>query len=103
MRKWSFILYVLGMVCLILIYMLPGFEVESLDGMELNERVIVSGKVISERGIYSGTKLLELDSGIRVVCECVESFEGREVRIEGFISEYNGNKQVSVERIELLN
>ncbi|MCA9485381.1 MAG: hypothetical protein KC506_00890 [Nanoarchaeota archaeon] len=102
MRRLSFILYILGIVFLMVLFLQPGREVESLDGLIVNEQVVVSGRVVSEREIYLGTKLLELDNGVEAVCECSDSFEGKDVRIEGFVSEYNGKNQVSVERIFVL-
>ena len=102
MRRIAFILYFVGMFVLVLLFMKSAREVESLDGLEINSRVAVSGTVVEERAIYAETVLLTLDSGIEGICECSRNFEGKSVKIEGVVSEYESEKQITVERITVM-
>ena len=50
--------------------------------------------------MYDEFKLLVLDSGIELVCDCgFESFLDLEVNVEGVVSEFNGKRQVEVLKI----
>jgi len=102
MRRFAFIIAIIGMFVLSLFMGGEGKEIESyeeLQGLEINAKVSVSGKVLEEKVIYEGTKLFILDTGIDLVCECIESFEGKEIEVEGIVSEFEGIKQVRVLRV----
>lgn len=101
MRRWAFVIAILGLFVLVLVFGFNRIEVSSLDELlllEINQRVFLTGNIVSERVIYSGTWLLVLDSGIEMVCSCTRSFFGQ-VDVEGVVSEYNGKKQVEVLKI----
>jgi len=105
MRRFAFVVAVLGM--LVLVFLLIGDPEEILDygdleDLEVNERIVVSGKVESERFIFRGSKLLILEEGIEVICECVGDYEGKEIVVEGIVSEFEGEKQVSALKITTL-
>lgn len=99
MRKWAFILFIVGMFVLFVFLMRGAREIESFEGLEINEKVLVSGLVVEERVLYEGTKLFELENGMELVCECNEQLEGKEIEAEGVVSEYEGKKQLTVLRI----
>ncbi|MFH1290467.1 MAG: hypothetical protein ABIH92_03600 [Nanoarchaeota archaeon] len=102
MRKWAFIVAILGMFVMVLFLNLEPEKVEDysdLEELELNTRVSVMGKVVSERLIYGRTELLVLDNGIDLVFEGVGNFENEEIEVVGVVSEYNEKKQVTVEKI----
>jgi len=100
MRRWAFVVTVLGMFVLSLFLSFGEKKVESLEGLELNQRVSVSGKVVDERVIFESTKLLVLDSDIELICEgCLGVFDGRKVSAVGVVSEFEGKKQVEVLKI----
>ena len=63
MRRWAFIVAILGMFVLALMLNRSPISVENysdLEVLEVNTRVSVSGKVVSERVLYEGKKLIEL-------------------------------------------
>ena len=120
MRKWAFVILILGMfVLLLLMNFLPAKNVgsyEELEKLEINTKVILSGKVVEERVLYEGTKSFELDiedsvnslalvsnetsrNGIELICECTDSFLDEKIIIEGVVSEYEGKRQVEVLKI----
>ena len=103
MRRLSFIFTILGV--LILLFLL-GFgkqteinNPEELERLELNSRVFISGKTVSEKIIFGADKILVLDSGIELVCSCSGNFKDKKVEAEGIVSEYNGVKQIRVLKI----
>ena len=67
--------------------------------MEINKKVRVEGKVVEERVLSSGDRILNLDNGIVVFCSCSENFNNKIAVIEGFVSVYNDEKQVTALRI----
>lgn len=101
MRRWAFVIAMLGMFVLVLFFSVGPEEVESVEGLVVNKNVLLNGIVVEERVIYEGVKVLILDSGIELVCECDESFVDRRVRVEGVVEEFDGRKQVRVLRIEV--
>ncbi len=103
MRRLAFVVVIVGMFVLLLLLNLEPETVESLEdleGLEINTRVVVSGEVVSERVLYLGKRLLVLENGIELVCSCSGGFIGREVFVEGVVSEYGGKKQVEVLEIK---
>jgi len=97
----AFVVFILGMFLLFFYLQYLPTEVSDISGKILNSRVVISGKVVSERIIYSGTRLLEIEGGIVVLCECDNSFLGKNVRVVGKIKEYNGKRQVLAEEVIL--
>ena len=99
MRRWAFAVMVFGMFVLLLMLNMKPKEIgsyEDMEQLEINTRVSVTGKVIEERVIYEDSKLLELENGIELVCECSGFFEDEEVEVIGVVSEYEGKKQIDV-------
>ena len=122
MRRFAFVVLVLGMF--VLVVLLNGSPVEvfgygNLESFELNQRVSVSGEVVSEKIIYSGKWVLVLDiensenslalvsnetssSEIELVCSCEGGFLGEEVNVVGVVGEYNEKKQIEVLKIQIV-
>ncbi|MFH1802246.1 MAG: hypothetical protein ABH864_02220 [archaeon] len=102
MRRWAFVVFVVGMFVLMLMFN-TGFKQvendEALQSLEVNVRVETSGEVVSERIIYPGTKLLNMGNGIDVVFSGEGNFLGKEVSVVGRVSEYAGRKQVTAEEV----
>ena len=108
LRKYAFIVAILGIAFLLGLLILSPKELGSLDeldSMEINEKVMLKGKVGSERdfGDFRIWKLsvIEGDTEIdfEVICDCKESYLGREIEIVGLVSEFNGERQVRVLRV----
>ncbi|MBU0466409.1 MAG: DUF4131 domain-containing protein [Nanoarchaeota archaeon] len=105
MRRWAFIIAIVGMFVLLLLLSQKPVELESYDGLEeleINERVYVTGKVVEEKVIYGERKVLVLDvddGEIDLVFEGFGSFKGEEIEVVGKVGEYEGKKQIEVERI----
>jgi len=98
MRRFAFVIAILGMFVLVLLLNKSEIEVnnyEELEGLEINERVIVNGFVVSERYIFEEV-LLTLDNNLELICECVGNFEGREINAVGVVEDYKGKKQIRV-------
>ena len=74
---------------------------EDVGSLELNTRISISGQVVAERIIYEGTKILELDNGIIILCECNENFKDREIKVVGRVSDYDGKRQIVAEEVSL--
>lgn len=104
MRRWAFIVFIFGMFVLALLFYLPVKKIEdgNLSGNDINERVEVSGEVVSQRVLYGETSLLVLDNGFEILYEGEGLFNGREIRVVGRISEYKSKKQISAEDVFLL-
>ena len=101
MRRWAFIIFVVGMFVLILLLNSGFREVESydeLESLEINTRVYVSGEVESERILYGAERAFEI-KGIEFVCTSCESLIGEKADVEGIVSEYNSKKQVRVLKV----
>jgi DNA/RNA endonuclease YhcR with UshA esterase domain len=103
MRRFAFVIAIIGMFVLAMFMGRGNLEIESrenLEQLEINRKVSLSGKVVEERVLYVGTKMFILDNGIELVCECVDSFQGEDVVVEGVVSEFENKKQVNVLKIE---
>lgn len=99
MRRFAFAIALAGLFVLtILVNSDPVFveNSEALKKMEINKKVRVEGKVVEERVLSSGDRILNLDNGIVLVCACSKSFDDGFVIVEGIVSEYNGVKQIRV-------
>jgi hypothetical protein len=102
MRRWAFIIFVAGVFLMFVFANLPPEQISSasdLYSLELNTRISIFGKVTNERIIYPGTRLLDLDNGITVLCECEEDFADKEINVVGKISDYEGKRQIVAEEI----
>ncbi len=103
MRRRAFLAAMCGLFILaLLLTYCKTHEVRDyaeLENLEVNAKVSLTGKVVEERVIYQGTKVLELGNGIELVCECAENFEDAEIVVGGIVSEYDGKRQVTVQRI----
>jgi hypothetical protein len=102
MRKMAFVIFVIGIFLMFILTNLSPKEIknaEDLEFLELNTRIVVSGEVVSERIIYDGTRLLELDNNVMVLCECDRGFKGKDIRVIGKVSDYDGKKQVIAEEV----
>jgi len=100
LRKLSFIIAILGIGVLLGLLLSPAEEIESLEELEINERVVFSGKVESEKD-FGGFKIWKIRGfEMDVVCDCEESYLNEEIEIEGIVDEFNGKKQVRVLVIE---
>ena len=101
MRRFAFVIFMLGMFFLVLHFNRGAIEVSDVEGLSklgVNERVLVEGSVVNERIIYGETRIIELDDGIRLICEC-GGFLGEEIEFEGVVEEYEWEKQVRVLKI----
>ncbi len=72
----------------------PAREVSSLDGMRVNEKVVIRG-VVEEERIVSNLNIMKIN-GMEVVCDCTKSFKGKNLKVYGVVGEFNGKKQIRV-------
>lgn len=105
MRRWAFTVAILGIFVLSFFLNFGGKEIsdgKKLEKLEINTRVFVSGIVESERTISNGRKLMNLENRIVLVCECSGIFVNEKVFVEGVVSEFEEEKQITVLRISVL-
>ncbi len=94
-------IFILGSLILIM----KPIEVENLEDIEVladNTKVVIEGKISEERTLYEGTKMLKIKD-IEAICECNGKYNDKNVRIKGIIDEYDHKKQILVMEIETLN
>ena len=106
MRRWAFIIGILGLFILILIMFFSGeIKVESgreLENLEVNQQVVVRGGVVGERSFGEGVKF-KLDNEIFVICDnCGFGFVGKEIEVYGVVEDIYGEKMVGVLRMVVL-
>lgn len=102
MRRFAFAIALIGLFILAVLLALEPLKVddpEDLENFEANKKVFVEGRVVEGRVLSSGTKVLNLDNGIILVCACSGNFKGKIVFAEGFISVFNDKRQVTALRI----
>ena len=102
MRRWAFVIAVLGLFVLFLFFNSGAKDIEcyeNLQSLGLNSVVDVRGLVVEEKLIFGGTKILVLENGVELICDCPDNFEGEEIFAEGIVSEFEKMKQISVLRI----
>ena len=96
LKKISFILAVVGITVLLILLILPGRKISDIDNMAINEKVILSGRIIDE-GDYGDFKIWQMEGkDFDIICDCKESFLDKEVSIVGLVDDFNGEKQVRV-------
>jgi hypothetical protein len=97
MRRWAFIIAVLGIFVLIVFMVFGGVgevdEAGDLDGLVENSKVRVLGVVQGERG-WGEDVLLVLDNGVEVVVDGSVGFglKGKEVEVIGVVEEWEGKR-----------
>lgn len=99
MRRWSFIVAVLGILILLLFLRKEPIKVGSLDDVIEGTKVEVVGTIVSE-GSFDKFSVMKIDD-IEIVCSCF-GFKDKEVRIIGSVEVYEGRKQVRVLEISEL-
>ena len=105
MKKIAFVVFIVGICVLAVFLNLPPRTVVSekdLNELEINEKIYVSGRVVEEKIISGNKKILYLEKGIEIVCECDGGFNDREVVVVGIVSEFDGKKQVEALEIKLI-
>jgi hypothetical protein len=101
MRRWAFILAILGIFLLFLVLFFSGEEKitdsDKLMSLEENTKVIVRGEIIEER-IFGQNYILIMDNGIELICNC-RGYSGKNISATGIVSEFNGKKRIEVLRL----
>ncbi len=95
MRRFAFAIALIGLFILAVLLALEPLKVDDPEDLEN----FVEGRVVEGRVLSSGTRVLNLDNGIILVCACSGNFEGKIVFAEGFISVFNDKRQVTALRI----
>ena len=101
LKKISFIIAIFGISVLLSFLILPGKEIDEINLLEINEKIVLEGKVVSEKD-FGDFKIWNV-GGIEVVCDCEESYLNKIVQIVGVVSEFNDQKQVRVLEIRVLS
>ena len=103
MRRFAFIVAILGIfVLILLIWMIPAREISDLgdlEGLEDNQRVILSGIVENERNYYENL-IFEINN-VKVICGKCENLQDKYVEVEGILDSYGDNLKVDVLRISI--
>ena len=109
LKKIAFIVALLGIAILLGLLFFSDYKVvsnsEELDGLEINSKVKVVGKVGSERIAGEDFKILRMEGfDFDITCDCCgEDLLDKEVEINGIVSEYEGQKQVEALVVELVS
>jgi len=106
MKKYAFIIAILGIAILLGLLALGPKEIGSSDdfeAMEINEKIIFKGMVIDEKDFVDFRILKLQGKDFEVICDCVESYIDKEVEIVGVVDEFNGKRQVRVLRIGIID
>lgn len=102
MRRFAFIVAILGIFVFALV-LNSGVKIldsyEDLEKLEVNQRVFVSGKVIGEKVVFGNERVLTIENGIEMICECERSYRGSLVEVVGIVESYRGRKQVRILKI----
>jgi DNA/RNA endonuclease YhcR with UshA esterase domain len=104
MRKYAFILAIVGISVLLGMLILSPMEisnVEELKNLEINSKVSIIGNVEDERN-FGDFKILKV-RGVELVCDCVNSYLGKELEIVGLVAVFEGEKQIRVLRLDMLD
>ena len=72
-------------------------DLSDLEGLIVNERVVIEGFVDDER-VLEGFRILSVNNA-SVVCDCSRGFLGETVEIYGVVGEFEGEKQIEVLKI----
>lgn len=102
MRRLAFIVAIVGLFVFALVLNSGVKTLDSygdLEKLEVNQRVFVSGKVIDEKVVFGNERVLVLNNGIEMICECERSYKGSLVEVEGIVESYMGRKQVRILKI----
>ena len=106
MKRLSLLIALFGIFVLgMLMFKIKAVDIKNLkdiERLEINTKVKLEGKVIEERILFEGTKLIKIRD-LEIICECRRSFKGNEIRVVGLVEEFDGKRQVRALRIEVLN
>lgn len=103
LKKVSFIIAIIGISLLVVSLVFPAVKVEDLSGSEINSKVKFSGVVSDERD-FGDFKIFKLEGNdFEVVCDgCGDiSYLDQNVRVEGIVDEFRGERQVRVLKISI--
>ena len=104
MRKWQFIISVVGIFVLLILTMeLPVKSINSQKDLEKlvdNQKVELSGRVIKESQ-WGTSLLLTLDNKVQLICNCPKSkiYQNKNISALGLVSSFGG-KRVKVLRLK---
>jgi hypothetical protein len=100
-RAMCLIVALMGLFVLMYVMMAPAREVEGLEDSVLRENVIVIGLVESERGISTGTAMIVGDIEVRYLG--FDSYQGKYVRVEGYVDEFHAKRYVVAQSISIVS
>lgn len=98
-RKVSFIVAFLG-ISFLLSLSNSFIELTDFENSKLNQKVVFSG-IVKNQKVIGNFRILKIGE-IEFICECVENYLGKKIKIFGFVEEYNGKRQIRVLGIKLL-
>jgi len=102
MRKLTFILVLLGIFALfILLNLQKPLEITSpsqLSNLEINQKVLISGKVVSE-SLQGSTRLLKFNNSLEVCIKSPISYVNRTLTLIGITSKYLNKTEIQALRI----
>jgi len=99
MRRRAFVVALVGMLILAWFFVFDVKEVDSLDGLEVGQRVKLFGEVVREKNSY-GERIFELDNGVELRCGDCAVKVGEEIFVEGVVGEFKGRRWVEVLTID---
>ncbi len=104
MRRFSFILTILGILLLIIILNQKPIEINSEEDLEKipeNKKIKIIDKVVSEK-IQGNLRILTLENNIKLICDC-KNYLNKKIYIEGIKDNYLNKNQIIVLKIKEVN
>ncbi|MEK6915220.1 MAG: hypothetical protein AABW89_01605 [Nanoarchaeota archaeon] len=103
MRKYAFIIGILGLGFLVGFLFRGPVSVDKLDGMEIGSMVYISGIVDSERKFGNGKLLIIEENDILVYCECTKDYAGLNVLVSGIVERFPDDLRIRAFKVEVLD
>lgn len=104
MRRLSFIITIIGLFTLVLLLNLQApiklNSKEQLQKLNENQKVKISGKVISERQI-TGAKILTLQNSFILLCKNCPPYLKKNITAIGIIQPYQKEKEINILKIRI--
>jgi hypothetical protein len=103
MRRYSFIITILGLFSLLLILIIsqpiPIFSPQELSQLQENQKVLIQGIVIKE--LFSqNNKILTLNNEIQLICDkSCPNYLNKNITAIGTLSNFNKKNQIRILRI----
>jgi len=103
MRRFAFIISLTGIFILLLVLNiskpLPVSSTEQILSLQENQKLFVTGKVISEK-TYDQTKIFTLDNKIKISCKNCPLLLHKNISATGYLETYYKTPQINILKVQ---